>query len=80
MATLTVLYFAHLRDHRGLDQEQLTTTAATPRGLYQELTQRHGFSLPERSVMVAINETMAQWETPLRDGDTIVFLPPISGG
>ena len=80
MPALTVLYFAHLRDQRGLDSEQITTTATTARGLYQELSQRHGLNFPESNLMVAINEAMVRWESPVREGDTIVFLPPVSGG
>ena len=77
---LTVLYFAHLRDQRGVDSERLSTTAPTARELYRELAQRHALTLPELSLVVAINETMVRWDAPLSDGDTVVFLPPISGG
>ena len=80
MTRITVLYFAHLRDQRGLDQEELETPAATARELYAELAHRHGLTLPERSLVVAINETMVRWDAPLHDGDTVVFLPPVSGG
>ncbi len=80
MAEITVLYFAHLRDQRGLDSEALSTTAATARELYRELAQRHGLTLPERTLIVAINEAMVRWDNPIADGDTVVFLPPVSGG
>lgn len=80
MAELTVLYFAHLRDQRGVDSERVETTAATARELYRELALRHGLTLPERSLVVAINEAMVRWDTALVDGDTVVFLPPVSGG
>ena len=80
MPELTVLYFAHLRDQRGLDSERLATPATTARKLYREQTQRHGLTLPERSLIVAINEAMVRWDAPLAEGDTVVFLPPVSGG
>ncbi len=80
MPDLTVLYFAHLRDQRGLDSERLVTVAGTARELYRELAQRHALSLPEKSLIVAINEQMVRWDAPLGDGDTVVFLPPVSGG
>ncbi len=77
---VTVLWFAHLRDQRGLDRERVATAAATPRGLYAELAARHGLTLPERSIMPAIDEAMVRWDAPLTDGCTVVFLPPVSGG
>jgi sulfur-carrier protein len=80
MAELTILYFAHLRDQRGLDSERITSTAATARDLYRELVQRHGLTLPERTLLVAVNEAMVRWDAPLADGDTVVFMPPVSGG
>ncbi|MBN8523977.1 MAG: molybdopterin converting factor subunit 1 [Planctomycetes bacterium] len=80
MPELTVLYFAHLRDQRGLDSERITSTATTARYLYRELVQRHGLTLPERTLIVAVNEAMVRWDAPLADGDTVVFLPPVSGG
>lgn len=80
MTGITVLYFAHLRDQRGLDQERIATAATTPSELYRELAQRHGLTLPERSLAVAINEAMSRWDAVLAEGDTVVFLPPVSGG
>lgn len=80
MITVTVLYFAHLRDQRGLDSERHATDVTTARELYHELCARHQLTLPERSVVVAINEVMARWDAALSDGDTVVFLPPVSGG
>jgi molybdopterin converting factor subunit 1 len=80
MPELTVLYFAHLRDQRGLDSERITSTAVTARDLYRELVRRHGLTLPERTLIVAVNEAMVRWDAPLADGDTVAFLPPVSGG
>jgi sulfur-carrier protein len=80
MPQIEVLYFAHLREQRRVDRERMSTAAATPSELYRELAQRHGLSLPERSLIVAVNEVMCAWDTALADGDTVVFLPPVSGG
>lgn len=80
MATVTVLWFAHLRDQRGRDEERIDTTAPTVRALYAELCARHGLTYPERNLVAAIDETMVRWDAPLPDGATVVFLPPVSGG
>jgi len=77
---VTVLWFAHLRDQRGRDSEVVATTAITLREFYRELAQRHGLTLPEKSIVPAINDAMVRWDAPLADGCTVVFLPPVSGG
>jgi len=80
MPTLDVHYFAILREQRGLSQEKLTTAAATPVALYEELRARHGFTLPGDRVRAAVNDAFVDAATPLRDGDRIVFIPPVAGG
>tara|TARA_B110000003_G_C16402228_1_gene438805 strand:- start:274 stop:537 length:264 start_codon:yes stop_codon:yes gene_type:complete len=34
----------------------------------------------KKIVRVAINQTLVEWQSPLRDGDELAFLPPITGG
>jgi molybdopterin synthase sulfur carrier subunit/molybdopterin-guanine dinucleotide biosynthesis protein A len=80
MASVTVLWFAHLRDQRGLDEERVDTAATTLRELYRELAERHRLTLSERSLVAARNEVLASWESLLAPGDVITFLPPVSGG
>ena len=77
---LHVQYFAILREQRGLTQEQVSTAAATPAALYEELRARHGFTLPADRVRAAINDVFVESSDPLRDGDRIVFIPPVAGG
>jgi molybdopterin converting factor subunit 1 len=33
-----------------------------------------------RSMSAAVNEDFAKMDAPLRDGDEVAFLPPVSGG
>jgi molybdopterin converting factor subunit 1 len=75
-----VQYFAILREQRGLAQENLVTAAATAGDLYDELRARHGFTLPQARLRAAVNDEFAPWTAPLRDGDALVFLPPVAGG
>jgi molybdopterin-guanine dinucleotide biosynthesis protein A len=78
--TLTVEYYALLREQAGRREEQLQSAARTPRELYAELARRYPFTLPARLLRVAINAEFADWEQPLAEGDAIVFLPPVAGG
>ncbi|GAC1456711.1 MAG: hypothetical protein PVS2B3_04120 [Steroidobacteraceae bacterium] len=77
---ITVQYYALLREQAGRRDETLTTSAPTPRELYAELAARHPFSLAADVLRVAINSEFAEWSAPLRDGDAVVFIPPVAGG
>jgi molybdopterin converting factor subunit 1 len=79
MAQLKIEYFAILRDHTGCRTEELDTHASTPAELYRELNQRYGF--PEMGQLkVAVNDEFGEWDVPLQDGDSVVFIPPVAGG
>lgn len=77
---LRIEYFALLKDQRGISNETLATDATTARELYAQLSERHAFSLAPSSLKVAINEDFAEWDQPLNEGDTVVFIPPVAGG
>jgi molybdopterin converting factor subunit 1 len=78
--SIQVQYFAILREQRGLAEEKLTTAATTPTGLYEELRAKHGFTLPADRVRAAVNEEFVAADALLRDGDRLVFIPPVAGG
>src|SRR5687767_7980024 len=78
--TLRIQYYAILREQAGRSEETLDTTAATPAELYDELRRRHPFQLTAAQLKVALNSEFSDWHTPLRHGDTVVFIPPVAGG
>lgn len=78
--TLRVQYYAILREQAGRSEETLDTQAATPAELYDELRQRHPFQLAASQLKVALNSEFSDWNTQLRQGDTVVFIPPVAGG
>ena len=80
MITVNIQYFAILREQRGVAGETLSTPATTAAELYDELRTRHSFSLPRDRVRAAVDESFVAWDTPLRDGQTVVFIPPVAGG
>jgi len=77
---LNVRYFALLREQAGRSTEELETHASTPRELYDELRHRRGLTLAPEFLRVAVNDEFGDWRSPLSDGDTVVFLPPVAGG
>ena len=80
MKTVHVQYFALLREQRGLSKETLVTHAPDAAALYAELGARHGFTLPVTRLRAALNGEFVPWPAPLKDGDEIVFIPPVAGG
>jgi molybdenum cofactor guanylyltransferase len=77
---INVQYYALLREQAGRSSESLTTTALTPRELYQELKARYPFSLAPEMLRVAVNSEFGDWGQPLKEGDAVVFIPPVAGG
>ena len=80
MITISVQYFAILREQRGLAQETLATGAATPAALYDELRARHKFTLPGDRIRAAVNDAFVAADAALRESDRVVFIPPVAGG
>lgn len=79
MSRIHIEYFAILREHVGRDAEECRTSATTAAELYSELDQRYGFPQMGR-LKVAINDEFRDWDTPLAEGDRVVFIPPVAGG
>jgi molybdopterin converting factor subunit 1 len=81
--SITVLYFAAVRDLVGKDEESLAlplgvatieTLAIHLTALHPELAGRLGY------VRFARNEEFARSSDPVVDGDTIALIPPVAGG
>lgn len=79
MASVTVLYFASLRDAAGVERELVQHEGDLP-SLYAALQGRHGFVLPREQLRVAVDGAFARWDTPLHNGAEVAFIPPVSGG
>jgi len=77
---IEVRYFAVLADEAGRSIEQVESSAATLGELYEELRLRHGFRLPRTSVRVAVQDDFVDWSHPLREGLSLVLIPPVNGG
>jgi molybdopterin synthase sulfur carrier subunit len=86
MTTITILYFAWLRDRIGQAEETLDMPAgvATIADLITHLRGRGGgyesvFSLG-RVIRAAVNQDFAADDTGIAPGDEIAFFPPVTGG
>jgi molybdopterin synthase sulfur carrier subunit len=75
-----LLYFASLADRAGCAYETLDTRADSLPALYEEVSRKHGFQMAAERIRIAVNGSIVDWNHVLRDGDEVVFLPPVSGG
>ena len=78
-------YFAVLRERAGVEAEVLSWDGPAPdvgflREHLADRTPALGGLLRSASLLVAVNREYAAPGTPLRDGDEIAFLPPVTGG
>ncbi len=80
MKTITVRYFAMFRENAGVEEEQLTLDVVTAADVFAETRERHGSREPAGHCKVAINDEMADWSSPVGDGDTVLLFPPVAGG
>lgn len=78
--TLNVQYFAIFREQAGKRNETLQTVARSPALLYAELKRRYGFQLEGTQLKVAVNNEFRDWQSSLKSGDNVAFIPPVAGG
>jgi molybdopterin synthase sulfur carrier subunit len=77
--SVTVLYFAALRDAAGVGSESVPTPPDLAT-LYAGLRARHGFAFAPDALRVAVDGEFRGWAHPVADGAEIAFIPPVSGG
>jgi sulfur-carrier protein len=77
--TVTVLYFASLREAAAREAEPLPAPASLA-ALYDALRERYGFALTRDRVRVAVDGEFVAWDATIADGAEIAFIPPVSGG
>ena len=79
-ATVTVRFFAQLRTATGTDAATVPVEpGSSVRALARHLEASYE-GLDLRGAMCAVDEAYADPATPLRGGETVAFLPPVSGG
>jgi len=77
-----VLFFGRLKDVLGHAEESFDLADAST---IEQLFALYAARIPElakyrSSVVPSRNQEFASWDTPLRSGDEVAFLPPVSGG
>ncbi len=79
---MTVLFFGRLKELTGQAEHSVEFSGVTTiEQLFARYAARHPELAKYRSSVVASrNQEFAAWDTPLRSGDEVAFLPPVSGG
>ena len=79
---LKVLFFGRLKELTGHAEDSAEfADASTIERLFALYAARHPELAKYRtSVVASRNQEFAAWDTPLRTGDEVAFLPPVSGG
>jgi sulfur-carrier protein len=82
--TLTVLYFAWLRERIGEPRETVETSAATVADLVEELRareERYALAFSDLgAVRVALDQELRDFDAPLSGVREVAFFPPMTGG
>ncbi|WP_174612775.1 molybdopterin converting factor subunit 1 [Virgibacillus ihumii] len=74
-----VLFFAELQEAAGSNKVTVEADGLTLMELKKNLLNTYELNGLDKA-MIAINEEYAQNDAVLRTGDTVAFIPPVSGG
>ena len=77
---IKILYFASLQESANKANEEIQTDCKTAKELYSELKDKYNFELEIDDMKVAINEAYTDFDSDIKEGDIIAFIPPIAGG
>ena len=77
---INVNYYAMFREAAGCSNEEVDAESSNAVELFEKLKSKYDFSMSRSHVRFAVNDAFVDWEMPLNDGDSIVFIPPVAGG
>ncbi|WP_156209836.1 molybdopterin converting factor subunit 1 [Pseudorhodobacter wandonensis] len=81
---IDVVYFAWVRERIGLPREQVETSAATVADLITELSareDRYAMAFADlSSLRVALDQELAEFDSPLAGIREVAIFPPMTGG
>ena len=82
--TIRVRLFAAIRETLGREQVDLDLAdGATAEDVWRELVRSEpsgALAARRHNLAAAVNRKYARFDEPLKEGDEVVFIPPVSGG
>lgn len=82
---INVLFFAQVRELLGQSSLQIEAseeikTAEALRAALAAKDEKWAKVLAADKLLVAVNQTISQWDSEVQDGDEVAFFPPVTGG
>ena len=79
---VTVRLFARLRESAGVGEcDSTMAPGASVDDVWRSMVARYPSLAPFTGVIsCAVNAEFAKFDAPVREGDEVAFLPPVSGG
>ncbi|WP_230352066.1 molybdopterin synthase sulfur carrier subunit [Lelliottia sp. WAP21] len=80
---IKVLFFAQVRELVSTDSLTLDGTFDNVEALRAHLaaqSDRWALALEEGKLLAAVNQTLVDFEHPVKAGDEVAFFPPVTGG
>ena len=75
-----ILYFAQLADLANKSEESKVISDNSLSVLYADLKNAYNFPQEFSQLQIAVNHQLSAHNTRLKDGDSVAFLPPMTGG
>jgi cyclic pyranopterin phosphate synthase len=75
-------YFAHLRELSQKDEEDyfVTENKINLATIYNEMKEKYHFKYDENVMKYAVNDDFVNQHIILKEGDQLIFIPPVAGG
>lgn len=82
---INVLFFAQVRELLGtasikVEAGENTQTAEGLRATLAGTDDKWARIMASDKLLVAVNQTISQWDSAIEDGDEVAFFPPVTGG
>ncbi|WP_394212854.1 molybdopterin synthase sulfur carrier subunit [Enterovibrio calviensis] len=80
---IQVLFFAQVKELVGTGSLALDAKFTSAEDIRQHLAakgDKWSLALESGKLLVAINQTISELSSPVKDGDEVAFFPPVTGG
>jgi len=77
---IKVRYFALFREQAGCESESVDWPGGNLSSLFDLMAETHPQLQRQSAALVAVNDEMSDWAASVKEGDEILFFPPVAGG
>lgn len=79
--TFKLLYFSIFQEKAGKSEEEREVSAGlTAERLFGCICDELELSLSQSHVRVSVNHEFCDWQSSIKAGDIVAFIPPVAGG